>query len=374
MPGTILRIFLLIIFSGQVLAARTPHRPTVRELGIVIGSLPTGSYNAITDVAGVRVGHATIIHGESIRTGVTAVLPHGGNLFLEKVEGAVEVFNGFGKLAGSTQVNELGQIETPIILTSTLSVPRAADAVISYMLNLPGMENVFSINPLVAETNDWWLNDIRARAVEPQDVYDAIERASSGPVEQGSVGAGTATRCLGFKGGIGSASRVAALGGQTYTLGALVQSNFGGSLTINGVHVGAKMNRSGESGRGSCIIVIATDAPLGHRNLGRLARRSFAAMARTGADFSNGSGDYAIAFTTHPDFRTSSSGGPLSGARRHLNNSAMDPLFTACAEAVEEAIVSSLVAATTVSGREGHSVEALNLEKLKAVLRAAGQN
>jgi len=362
-------VFLLLILGWQVLPARAPSRPTVRELGIVIGNLPPGPLNAITDVAGVRVGHTTIIRGENIRTGVTAILPHGGNLFLEKVEGAVEVFNGYGKLAGSTQVNELGKIETPILLTNTLSVPRVADAVISYMLKLPGMENVFSINPLVAETNDWWLNDIRARAVAPEDVYAAIERASSGPVELGSVGAGTATRCLGFKGGIGSASRVVEIGGQTYTLGALVQSNFGGSLTINGIGVGDKMKNPGKTHGGSCIIVIATDAPVEHRNLRRLARRSFAAMARTGADLSNGSGDYAIAFSNHPDFRKQSPGNPFSQARRSLNNSAMDLLFTACAEAVEEAIISSLVAATTVTGRDGHRVEALDLEKFKGVLQ-----
>ena len=368
MRSVLIQMLLASLFCWQVLPARTPPRPTARELGIVIGGLPPGSLNAITDVADVRVGHTTIIRGENIRTGVTAILPHGGNLFREKVEGAVEVFNGFGKLAGSTQVNELGKIETPIILTNTLSVPRAADAVISYMLKLPGMEHVFSINPLVAETNDWWLNDIRARAVEPEDVYAAIERASSGPVELGSVGAGTATRCLGFKGGIGSASRVVEICGQTYTLGALVQSNFGGSLTINGIRVGDKMKSSGETRGGSCIIVIATDAPVEHRNLCRLARRSFAAMARTGADFSNGSGDYAIAFSNHPDFRQQSPGNPFSQARRSLNNSAMDLLFTACAEAAEEAIISSLAAATTVTGRDGHRVEALNPEKLKGVL------
>ena len=374
MRRALLLIFLLTIISCQVLPAGAQSRPTVRELGIVIGSLPPGRFNAITDVAGVMVGHTTIIRGKNVRTGVTAVLPHGGNLFLEKVEGAVEVFNGYGKLAGITQVNELGEIETPILLTNTLSVPRVADAVISYMLRLPGMGNVFSLNPLVAETNDWWLNDIRARAVEPEDVYAAIERADSGPVELGSVGAGTATRCLGFKGGIGSASRVVQIDGQTFTVGALVQTNFGGSLTLNGISVGEKMKKAGVTPGGSCIIVLATDAPIGHRNLRRLARRSFAAMARTGADFSNGSGDYAIAFTTGQGFRKQSSKNPLSTARGPLNNNAVDPLFVACAEAAEEAIVSSLVAATTVTGREGHRVEAIDLEKLKAVLQRSRQN
>ncbi|MEA2063866.1 MAG: P1 family peptidase, partial [Gemmatimonadota bacterium] len=336
-----------------------------------IGTLPPGPYNAITDVAGILVGHTTIIRGDSIRTGVTAILPHGGNLFLEKVEGAVEVYNAFGKLAGSTQVNELGQIETPILLTNTLAVPRVADAVITYMLRLPGMENVRSINPLVAETNDGYLNDIRARGVEPEDVFAAIEGARGGPVEQGSIGAGTATGCLGYKGGIGSASRLVEIAGQTYTVGVLVQSNYGGTLTINGTRISDELRQQDDKSRGgSCIIVVATDAPLEHRNLRRLARRTFAGMARTGANFSNGSGDYAIAFSTHPSLRTDpEANSPVSTCQR-LRGSAVSHLFIACAEAVEEALVSSIVAATTVTGRNGNRRAAINLEKLKAQMQS----
>ncbi|MEA1996478.1 MAG: P1 family peptidase [Gemmatimonadota bacterium] len=366
----------LLIWQGLWAApggegARRPG--SVRELSIVIGRLPTGPLNAITDVPGVLVGHRTIIRGDNIRTGVTAVLPHGGNLFHEKVEGAVVVYNGFGKLAGSTQVNELGQIETPILLTNTLSVPKAADALIAYMLALPGMEKVASINPLVAETNDHYLNDIRSRPVEKEDVAAAIGNARPGPVELGSVGAGTGTRCFGYKGGIGSSSRVVETGDSTYTVGVLVQTNFGGILTVDGVRLGMKENPgsgayTAEHG-GSCIIVIATDAPLGHRNLRRLARRSFAGMARVGSDFSNGSGDYAIAFTTHPDFREiRGEGGTLLKARSPLKNGPASRLFAACIEATEEAILSSMVAATTVTGRNGHRVEAIDIDKLKAAL------
>jgi len=369
MKTLLVLVCLLLGLLWQELSAGESRRPGLREVGIVIGELTPGPFNAITDVPGVKVGHTTIIRGDKVRTGITAVLPHGGNLFLEKVEGAVEVYNGFGKLTGSTQVNELGQIETPILLTNTLAVPRVADALISYMLSLPGMENVFSINPLVAETNDWWLNDIRARAVQQEDVFAAICGAHSGPVELGCVGAGTGTRCLGYKGGIGSASRVIDLGGETYTLGVLVQTNFGGTLRVNGIKLGRETARSTPVRGGSCIIVVGTDAPLDHRNLRRLARRAFAGMARTGADFSNGSGDYAIAFTNHPDFRHRRGETPLEASRRALENNAASRLFAACIEATEEAILSSLLAATTTTGRDGHRVEALEIEKLKAVVQ-----
>jgi len=364
------RLITLILLAAPVLwhAAYTrprDTRPTVRELGIRIGELEPGTRNDITDVGGVLVGHRTIIRGDNIRTGVTAVLPHGGNLFLEKVEGAVEVYNAFGKLAGSTQVNELGQIETPILLTNTLAVPKVADALISYMLSLPGMENVRSINPLVAETNDSYLNDIRARAVEREDVFAAIQAACSGPIEQGSVGAGTGTGCMGYKGGIGSASRVVDIGSQRYTVGVLVQTNFGGRLTVNGVRIVEAVQQGDSGPGGSCIIVVATDAPLGHRNIRRLARRSFAGMARAGANFSNGSGDYAIAFTSHPDFRSGVGDHPLGRTRRPLSNNAVSDLFIAVREATEEAIISSVVAATTVTGRNGHRREAIDLGKIK---------
>ncbi len=355
-------IILALLCAAPVLCAAAEVE-SLRELGIRVGRHEPGPLNAITDLPGVLVGHCTLLRGESIRTGVTVILPHAGNLFLEKVEGAVETFNGFGKLIGSTQVNELGQLETPILLTNTLSVPRAADALLSWLLERPGMEEARSINPLVAETNDGYLNEIRARAVGEAEVRAALENARGGPVEQGSVGAGAGTRCLGFKGGIGSASRVAAIGGERYTVGVLAQTNFGGRLTVAGRVLGAQ-----EPDReGSCILVVATDAPLGHRNLRRLARRAFAGMARTGADFSNGSGDYAIAFTTHPEFHHRHGQGPLLPSRRELSNEAAGGLFEPCAEAAEEAILNSLLHATAVTGREGHRVEALGAERLKAL-------
>ncbi len=310
------------------------QRPRAREAGIIVGVLPPGPLNAITDVPGVLVGHTTIIRQENIRTGVTAILPHSGNLFREKVPGAVFVGNGFGKLMGSTQVNELGEIETPILLTSTLSVPRVADALMDYMLALPGNEDVQSVNPLVAETNDGYLNDIRGRHITREDVLAAIKNARSGAVDEGSVGAGTGTVAFGFKGGIGTASRKlpAGLGGST--VGVLVQSNFGGILTINGAPVGRELgqyylkdqlsatdplgNRNSTSQRkspneadGSIIMVIATDAPVDARNLGRMAARAMLGLARTGSAGTNGSGDYAIAFSTSSDVRIRMAANPV---------------------------------------------------------------
>lgn len=386
------------------------NRPRARDVGLRIGILPTGTLNAITDVAGVRVGHATIIRGEDVRTGVTAILPHGGNLFREKVAGAVFVGNGFGKLMGSTQIAELGEIETPILLTSTLSVPRVADYLIDYMLALPANENVQSINPLVAETNDGHLNDIRGRHVTRRDVFAAIESAQGGAVEEGSVGAGTGTVAFGFKGGIGTASRriPAALGG--YTVGVLVQTNFGGVLTIDGAPVGIELeryylkdaleqehktdaNRSKSTGRnvagkenvdnsetadGSIIIVIATDAPVDARNLRRMAARAMLGLARTGAAATNGSGDYAIAFSTAHELRTvvADAAQPRANALRAIKvlpNEAMSPLFLAVIEATEEAIYNSLFRATTMNGRQGRTVEALPLERTLAILRKYGK-
>lgn len=383
-------------------------RPRARDVGVKVGVLPTGQLNAITDVAGVLVGHTTIIRGENIRTGVTAVLPHAGNLFREKVPGAVFVSNGFGKLAGSTQVNELGEIETPILLTSTLSVPRVADALLDYMLALPGNEDVQSINPLVAETNDGYLNDIRARPVTREDVLNAIKSAHGGAVEEGSVGAGTGTVAFGFKGGVGTSSRrlPQSLGG--YTIGVLVQTNFGGVLTINGAPVGRELGRfylkeeleraaegraeDGISGvakdsggadenlahdaaNGSIIIVIATDAPVDSRNLRRMAARAMMGLARTGAAGSNGSGDYAIAFSTAPEVRIRSSAKQgahdMTNGAKLLSNDAMSPLFLAVIEATEEAIYNSLFRATTLSGR-GRTVEALPLDRTLEILRRRG--
>jgi D-aminopeptidase len=330
-------------------------RPRARDLGINVGTFEPGPLDAITDVAGVEVGHTTLIKGADIRTGVTAILPHAGNLFREKVAGAVFIGNAFGKLVGSTQVNELGEIETPILLTSTLNVWRVADALVDYMLALPGNETVQSINPVVAETNDGYLNDIRSRPVGREEVFAAIRGAKSGPVEEGAVGAGTGTVALGFKGGIGTASRRVPDG---YFIGVLVQTNFGGSFTMAGAPVGAELKSTDperNSGRGSAIIVVATDAPIDARNLKRLAARTMLGLGRTGASGSNGSGDYAIAFST-------------SHARGLLDNEAMSPLFQAAIDATEEAIYNSLLRATTTTGR-GHTVEALPIDKTVEILR-----
>ena len=379
---------LLIIFAG--LPAQSQNRPRARDLGIKVGILPPGPLNAITDVNGVLVGHTTLIHGDNVRTGVTAILPHGGNLFREKVPGAVFVGNGFGKLAGSTQVNELGEIETPILLTSTLSVPRVADYLLDYMLALPGNEDVQSINPLVGETNDGYLNDIRGRHVTRDDVLAAIKGAKSGAVPEGSVGAGTGTVAFGFKGGIGTASRKlpAKLGG--YTVGVLVQTNFGGVLTINGAPVGQELDRyylreelnqaahksdhKETDADGSIIIVIATDAPVDARNLERMAVRAMMGLARTGAAGSNGSGDYAIAFSTAEDVRVRTQSQSERNAPRSvktLTNDAMSPLFLAVIESTEEAVYNSLFKATTVSGK-GHTAEALPLDRTVEILRKHG--
>jgi D-aminopeptidase len=377
-------------------------RPRAREAGIIVGVLPPGPLNAITDVAGVLVGHTTIIRGSDIRTGVTAILPHAGNLFQEKVPAAIYVGNGFGKLMGFTQVEELGEIETPILLTSTLAVPRVADFLLDYMLSRPGNETVQSINPIVGETNDGHLNDIRGRHLTQEDVFSAINKARSGAVEEGAVGAGTGTVAFGWKGGIGTASRrlPANLGG--YTVGVLVQTNFGGVLTIAGAPVGKELGQyylkqelgcedcgpssSPRTGRtstagvgepkagadGSVMIVIATDAPADARNLRRLAERAMMGLARTGAAGANGSGDYAIAFSTAPELHILAAK-PVGqtaapGTRPILSNEAMSPLFLAVIEATEEAIYNSLFRAATTTGR-GHTVEALPLEPTLRVLR-----
>ena len=364
-----------------------PPRMRARELGVVVGVLPTGLHNMISDVDGVSVGHTTLIQGDNVRTGVTAILPHGGNLFREKVPAAVFIGNAFGKLAGSTQVNELGEIETPIMLTSTLNVPRVADATIDYMLALPGNEDVQSINPLVGETNDGYLNDIRGRHVGRDEVFAAIKNArGSWLVDEGAVGAGAGTVAFGFKGGIGTSSRKlpASLGG--YTVGVLVQSNFGGILTINGAPVGRELGKyylkeelsstnlsSSNSADGSIMIVIATDAPIDHRNLQRLAARSMMGLARTGAAGSNGSGDYAIAFSTAPELRIRNSANARNQTTnvKLLSNEAMSPLFLAVIEATEEAVYNSLFRATTTTGR-GHTVEALPIDRTLEILRRHG--
>ncbi|MFZ1702219.1 MAG: P1 family peptidase [Pyrinomonadaceae bacterium] len=384
---------LIIVATSSLTAVRAQTstqavRPRAREIGVKIGVLPTGPLNAITDVIGVAVGQRTIIRGQNIRTGITAIVPHSGNLFAEKVPGAVFVGNGFGKLAGSTQVNELGEIETPILLTSTLSVPKTADFLMDYMLGMPGNENVRSINPVVAETNDGGLNDIRGRWVTQEDVFSALKNANSDSVEEGSVGAGTGTVAFGWKGGIGTSSRKLpeSLGG--YTLGVLVQSNFGGVLSIDGVPVGVELGKYylkdavGASGGvqppataggsdladGSIIIVIATDAPLDHRQLSRLASRSMSGLARTGSSMTNGSGDYAIAFSTQNRIKASEAKRSVSV----LGNDAMSPLFQAVIEATEEAILNSLFKATTVTGN-GRTVEAVPIDRVREIMKRYGR-
>jgi len=374
-----------VLLASPLAFAQTEPRPRIRDLGVEVGVLPPGPLNALTDVAGVKVGQTTLNRGDDIRTGVTAILPHGGNLFAEKVPGAVFVGNAFGKLIGSTQVNELGEIETPILLTSTLSVPKAADALISYMLKLEGNENVQSVNPLVGETNDGYLNDIRSRPIAADDVFAAIANAKGGPVEEGAVGAGTGTVAFGFKGGIGTSSRrlPAPLGG--FTVGVLVQTNFGGVLSIAGVPVAKELGNhylknyleqnKGAANRlsapqtadGSIMIVVATDAPLDHRNLSRLAARAMLGLARTGSSESNGSGDYVIAFSAAPGVRIPAEG-PLYQPQALLANGSMSPLFEAVIEATEEAIYNSMFKAQDMSGH-GHTVKALPLEETIDLLR-----
>lgn len=340
-----------------------------RDLGVPFGVMKPGLLNAITDVSGVKVGHHTLREGDSVRTGVTAILPHSGNIFQHKVPAAIYLGNGFGKLMGYSQVKELGNLETPIILTNTLSVPTAANALLTYTLKLEGNESVRSANPLVGETNDGRLNDIRARRIQEEHVLAAINAANTGPVKEGNVGAGTGTVCFGFKGGIGTASRVLPknLGG--YTVGVLVQSNFGGVLTIGGVSVGQKLDRYylrdrlQDDADGSCMMIVATDAPLNVRNLERLAKRAMLGLARTGGIASNGSGDYVIAFSTAESLRVPyRNDGPLL-EQVVLHNDAMSPLFLATIEATEEAIINSLFAAETTTAN-GHTIEQLPVQQI----------
>ena len=339
-------------------------RPRARDLGIVIGSLPVGPRNAITDVAGVRVGHATVVRDKNVRTGVTVVLPHGGNVYRDKVPAAVYVGNGYGKLVGITQVEELGELESPVVLTNTLNVGKMMDAMVAHMLAIPGNERVRSINVVVGETNDGGLNDIRGRHVSAEHLQSALADASATDVREGCVGAGTGTICFGWKGGIGTASRRV----DKTMVGVLVQTNFGGALTIKGVPIHERMNPSvgGKAPRkakddGSCMIIVATDAPLRARNLSRLAQRALAGMARTGASFSNGSGDYVIAFSTAAAVRVNN---PRPGPE--VPNAKMTVLFKAVAEASEEAIVNSLCRATSMTG-SGRTVPAIPIARLKAI-------
>ncbi len=351
------------------------QRPRARELGVAPGTFEPGPLNAITDVPGVRVGHATVVSGEGVRTGVTAIVPHAGNLYREKVAAAIHVANAFGKLVGSTQVAELGQLETPILLTNTLSVWDAAAALADWMLALPGNESVRSINPVVGETNDGWLNDIRGRHVRAEHVRQALESANEGPVGEGSVGAGTGTMAFGWKGGIGTSSRRVRLDGadgKQYMVGVLVQTNFGGRLTMAGVPVWRELPppRRGENGDGSCMMVVATDAPLDARQLRRLAARAVLGMARTGASGSHGSGDYVIAFSTPNRISNASSPEATRTVTVALvREDRLSPLFQAASDATEEAIYNSLLRATTTRGRQGHTAEAIPIQRLRQILK-----
>lgn len=373
----LLSLIPLCLAAMPVLAQGSSGRLRARALGVAPGIFSPGTNNAITDVSGVRVGHATIVAGDSIHTGVTAILPHGGNLFLDRVPAAVHVGNAFGKLMGATQVEELGELETPILLTCTLCVWRAADAMVDELLAAPGMERVGSINPVVGETNDGALNAIRLRPVTRAAVHDALASAASGPVVEGTVGAGTGTVAFGWKGGIGTSSRVLprTLGG--WTVGVLVQTNFGGVLQILGAPVGRDLDRYAfrgdverERGDGSVMIVVATDAPITERNLKRLAARAIMGLGRTGSSGSNGSGDYVIAFSTAPDVRrTASPPGTARSARStsELDNDDMSPLFQAGIEATEEAIYNSLFMATSVTSRE-RTIDAIPLHRVREIL------
>ena len=373
--------FVLTAFAVQ---AQAQERVRARDLGVAPGIFAPGKLNAITDVAGVRVGQVTLSEGDNIRTGVTAILPHGGNTYRSRVPAALHVGNGFGKFAGSTQINELGEIETPILLTCTLCVWKAADALAAWMLEQPAMQQVRSINPVVGETNDGGLNDIRARPITAKSVRDALESARNGPVKEGSVGAGAGTVAFGWKGGIGTSSRLlpASLGG--WTVGVLVQSNFGGVLQISGAPVGRELGRyafqdalatrtgaglADDRGDGSVIIVIATDAPLSDRNLRRVASRAMMGLGRTGSSASNGSGDYALAFSTNESVRRTFDAPRMTTTE--LANEEMSAVFQASVDAVEEAVYNSLFMATTVSGN-GITVEAIPLDRVRQILAEYG--
>jgi D-aminopeptidase len=359
-----MRRYLPFLVLALMLAAQTPPRPRARDLGLSPGVYPPGPLNAITDVAGVRVGHVTLIEGDDVRTGVTAIVPADGNLFQDKVPGAVFVGNAFGKLAGSAQVDELGTIETPVVLTNTLSVGAAIEGAVAYTLAQPGNERVLSVNALVGETNDGGLNDIRGMHVKPEHVIQAIRNAKSGAVPEGSVGAGTGTRCFNWKGGIGTSSR--ASGG--YIVGVLVQTNFGGHLTMGGIPIGRELANAPAQGGGdgSCMIVVATDAPLTARDLKRLAARAVFGLARTGSSYSNGSGDFAIAFSTAAVARIHQTGSRPS-TYEALGTDAVSPLFEMALESTEEAVYNSLLQATTVQSKFG-TAQAIPIDGLRQLL------
>jgi D-aminopeptidase len=363
-------IILLLVVSCSVYA-----QTRARDYGLKIGVLSTGKLNAITDVPGVKVGQVTIKQGSNIRTGVTAILPHEGNIFQSKVPAAIYVGNGFGKLAGITQVKELGNIETPIILTNTLSVATAIEAVVEYTLNQKENVNVQSVNAVVGETNDGYLNDIRGRHVTKEHVLQAIHNAQSGVVSEGNEGAGTGTICFGFKGGIGTSSRVLPEKSGGFTVGVLVQTNFGGVIQMDGVPVGEELKQYYLSEQlmdkadGSCMIIVATDAPVDARNLERMATRAIMGLAKTGGIGSNGSGDYVIAFSTDTSSRIAHESTSRTHTTNTLRNDAMSPLFMAVIEATEEAILNSLFAAETMTGKDGHTIKALPKEEVIKILK-----
>jgi D-aminopeptidase len=372
MTRSILFTLLIALMPLPLMSQNTNARPRARAAGVMVGVLQPGVHNAITDVAGVRVGHTTVQEGDSVRTGVTAILPHGENVFRARVPAAIVVGNGFGKLVGLSQVDELGELETPILLTCTLCVWKAATYMVDWLLKLPDMQNVRSINPVVGETNDGGLNDIRSMPIRPEHVVAALEGAQAGPVEEGSVGAGTGTVAFGWKGGIGTSSRVLNSNNGGYTVGVLVQSNYGGSLTISGAPVGRELRaqRAGNSnGDGSIMMVVATDAPLDARNLRRLANRALTGLARTGSSMSNGSGDYVIAFSTAESVRRRDGNAPRNVVE--LPNDAMSGLFVAVADATEEAVYNSLFRAVTVSSRRT-TVQALPIDQTLEILRKYG--
>jgi D-aminopeptidase len=354
------------------------QQKNLRDYGVAIGVLQTGKWNASTDVQSVEVGQKTLMQGDNVRTGVTAILPYSGNIFQSKIPAAVYVGNGFGKLIGTTQIEELGNLETPIILTNTLSVSTAADALIDYTFAFPENGSVRSVNPVVGETNDGYLNDIRGRHVTKRDVLDAIKSAAGGKVEQGSVGAGTGTVAFGFKGGIGTSSRKLPEALGSYTVGVLVQTNFGGVLSVDGVPVGKALHtyylsdKLNYSPDGSCMIVVATDAPLDSRNLKRLAKRAILGLGRTGGIASDGSGDYVIAFSTNEAVRVPYESDNSVRQIPVLSNDAMSPLFMAAIESTEEAIINSLFQAKTITGRDHHEVTALPLDKVLRIMEQHG--
>ncbi len=370
-------VVVLLLLGGVVQATEDAPRLRFRDYGLSIGILSPGPLNAITDVAGVEVGHVTVSEGDSVRTGVTVIIPHQGNVFQDKVAAAIYVGNGYGKLTGIAQVQELGNLETPIVLTNTLDVPIAADALVDYMLHLSGNEQVQSVNPVVGETHDGRLNDIRGRHLRREHVLEALAKAADGPVEEGAVGAGHGTVCFGFKGGIGTSSRKLPenLGG--YTLGVLVQTNYNGVLQVAGVPVGKKLGQYyledelTKQGGGSCMMVVATDAPVTARNLERIASRAMLGMARTGGVATNGSGDFVIAFSTNPKVRMKYRTPARTESFEEVRNDEISPLFLATVEATEEAILNSLFMARTTTGYQGTTIQALPVDKVVEMVKRA---